>query len=57
MIFVFIFTSNDFWPWKIEERERERARARARRSPMLHQSDDRKRDTERERRETIAPDR
>ena len=26
MIFVFIFTSNDFWPWKIEERERERER-------------------------------
>ena len=26
MISVFIFTSNDFRPWKIEERERERAR-------------------------------
>ena len=28
MIFVFIFTPNDFRPWKIEERERERERAR-----------------------------
>ena len=28
MISVFIFTSNDFQPWKIEERERERARDR-----------------------------
>ena len=26
IISVFIFTSNDFQPWKIEERERERAR-------------------------------
>ena len=35
MIFVFIFTSNDFRPWKIEERERERAR----RSPTSEQED------------------
>ena len=27
-ISVSIFTSNDFWPWKIEERERERERGR-----------------------------
>ena len=86
MTYVFIFTSNDFRPWKIEERKRERAR----RSPTLEQEDrigarrlhrsdhsnppssnpvtdhrDRlaisgphaKRETERERRSTIAPDR
>ena len=35
MISVFIFTSNDFRPWKIEERERERAR----RSPSSKQED------------------
>ena len=35
MISVFIFTSNDFRPWKIEERERERAR----RSPTSEQED------------------
>ena len=35
IIFVFIFTSNDFQPWKIEERERERAR----RSPTSEQED------------------
>ena len=34
MISVFIFTSNDFRPWKIEERERERAR-RSHRSKMI----------------------
>ena len=36
MISVFIFTSNDFRPWKIEERERERERARrSHRSKMI----------------------
>ena len=35
MISVFIFTSNDFRPWKIEKRERERAR----RSPTSEQED------------------
>ena len=35
MISVFIFTLNDFQPWKIEERERERAR----RSPTSEQED------------------
>ena len=35
IIFIFIFTSNDFRPWKIEERERERAR----RSPTSEQED------------------
>ena len=34
MISVFIFTLNDFRPWKIEERERERAR-RSHRSKMI----------------------
>ena len=37
MISVFIFTSNDFWPWKIGEREKEQEdRIEARRS---HRSD------------------
>ena len=93
MISVFIFTSNDFRPWKIEEREREKEqedcrrqskkiaseqddRIRARRSHRSDRSNppssnlvtdhrDRlsisepraKRETERERRSTIALDR
>ena len=43
MIFVFIFTSNDFWPWKIEEREREREKEqedRRRRSKKIASEQD-----------------
>ena len=50
MISVFIFTSNDFRPWKIEERERERERERARRSPCRS-----KNTTRSHRSKTIAP--
>ena len=46
MISVFIFTSNDFQPWKKEERERERAR----RSPCQS-----KNTTRSHRSKTIAP--
>ena len=41
MISVFIFTSNDFRPWKIEEREREKARrspCRSKNTTWSHQS-------------------
>ena len=48
MISVFIFTSNNFRPWKIEERERERERAR--RSPCRSKNTNRS-----HRSKTIAP--